>query len=454
MSPLSSRDPATKKNILFVDDEQALLDGLRGVMRPYRRQWTMRFVTNGQEALAAIDAQPPDVIVADLRMPGIDGATLLQRARVICPGAIRIVLSGHAEIGLVARAAAVAHRLFAKPCEATELAETIDHLCALQQFTDRIELAHHATGTSTLPSIPRLYDALGAVVQSGTAGAADAARVIQQDTAISAKVLQLANSGYFGRSSPVTSVPTAVSYLGLDVLRALVLQTETFEAFRVNPTLDGFDPEHLQQHSLHVARLARQAANRESQDDAFAAGLLHDVGLLVLAAESPRDLVAILAASRERNGYIAHVEIEQLGATHAEIGAYLLGLWGLPPSITEAVARHQTARQHDLPWESISTVYVANALVEELYGHDPYRRQSPTWATTRSLPHGRTAAAVASGRRGRQRLVPRARVHARRCVRTSWASNISRIAEIVVAPTVRLRHDRWRIYHRRASGRP
>lgn len=355
------------KRILFVDDDQFLLDGLRDALRPYRRQWAMSFVTSGEDALAVLDATPHDVVVSDLRMPGMDGASLLEEVRHRCPAAVRIVLSGHAEMRMVGRAAAAAHRLIAKPCETDVLARVVERSCALQDMAVRVELDRRAIGASALPSVPRLYAELTELLSSGTTGAADAARVIEQDMAMAAKVLQLANSAYFGRRSPVSSVAEAVAYVGLEPLRPLLLHAEALREFRVEPPIPGFDLEELHRHCTRVARLAAAlAAETSGEKDAFAAGLLHDVGLLVLATQDREGLARTLASARAQGRPTHEVEREEHGVTHAEVGAHLLALWGLPHPVAEAVAGHHDHEWVRLPFDGAAAVYVANILVEEL----------------------------------------------------------------------------------------
>lgn len=372
---LVAGDVAEIKRILFVDDEQSLLDGLRDALRPYRRRWTMTFVTSGTEALAAIEAAPPDVVISDLRMPGMDGATLLERVRDQCPGAVRIVLSGHADMRIVGRAAGAAHRLIAKPCETAELARVIQRSCALQDMGARVALNRRAMGASVLPSVPRVCAELTELLSSGTAGAADAAVIIEHDIAMAAKVLQLANSAYFGRRSPVSRVTDAVAYLGFDAIRALALHAAAFQEFQVDPPIPGFDLDELHRHCTRVARLADALAIETGAGrEAFTAGLLHDVGLLVMASQDRHALAGTLAIAHEQGRPIQDVEYEQYGVTHAEVGAHLLALWGLPHTVTEGVAGHNNPRWLDVPFDTVAAIYVANAIVEELeteLGPDP-----------------------------------------------------------------------------------
>lgn len=355
-----------RKRILFVDDDRPLLDGLHDGFWRYHKKWRMKFVTSGEEALDALQAQPYDIVVSDLRMPVMDGARLLALVRDQHPGIVRIVLSGQADLATIARAAAVAHRLIAKPSSTQELAAVIERSCEVQDLASRIELARRAIGASSLPSVPSLYAELTSVIASKSAGAADAARVVERDTAMAAKVLQLANSAYFSRRSSVSSLSTAVGYIGMDALRALVLQAEAFHEFRADPPIPGFDVESLQRHCSRVAQLARTiASSDDAHDDAFTAGLLHDVGLLVLASHNREELAAALVRSRQENRALAAVERETYGVTHAELGAHLLALWGLPLSVTEAVAHHHDEQWPALGCESVRALYVANAFVAE-----------------------------------------------------------------------------------------
>ena len=357
------------KRVTFVDDDEFLLDGLRDGLRAYRHSWAMSFMPSGEQALASLETEPPDVLISDLRMPGMDGATLLELARERCPAAIRIVLSGHADVKVVARAAGAAHRLIAKPCETGELARVIERSCALQDLAKRVELDRRPIGASALPSVPRLYAQLTELLRSGRAGAADIARIVETDMAMAAKVLQLANSAYFGRRSPVSKVSEAVAYLGTETLRALVLHTEAVSELSVDPAIPGFELETLQAHCTRVARVAAAVATETDAgrgESAFTAGLLHDIGLLVLAAQDGAGLAELITAAREQVRPLHLVERARHGVTHADIGAHLLALWGLPHPVTEAVAGHHGSEWLKLPFDAVSATYVANVLVEEL----------------------------------------------------------------------------------------
>lgn len=273
---------------------------------------------------------------------------------------------------MVARAAAAAHRLIAKPCETEELALVIRRSCALRDIGTRVAFDRRAIGAAALPSVPRLYAELGELLCGGTANAADVARVIEKDIAMAAKVLQLANSAYFGRRSSTTKVTEAVSYLGTETLKALLLHAETFRQFQVDRPIPGFDLEGLQRHGTRVGHLAHAILkDAGGRGNAFTAGLLHDIGLLVLATQAPHELAQTLALARQHDHPIHAIERDHQELTHAEIGAHLLVLWGLPDDVAEAVAGHHDPAWLKHPFDAVAAVQIATALVEELETDTP-----------------------------------------------------------------------------------
>jgi putative nucleotidyltransferase with HDIG domain len=345
------------RRVLFVDDEAQMLDSLRDALRPRRHEWQMSFAASGEDALDRLEREVYDVIVSDMRMHGMDGATLLGLVERWQPGTVRIVLSGSAERDVVARAAAVAHRFLAKPCDVDELARLVERSCALRSLP---------ASATRLPTAPRLHAQLTALLRDGGATPADAAAIIERDIAMSAKVLALVNSAWFGLRRRVIDVRSAAVYLGLTTLRGLVLSAHAFEGLAPRRPIAGFSIEAVQGHCLRVAQLARQLLPYgEERDDAFTAALLHDVGLLALAADEPDYLAAVLARARESGRPVVEVELAERGVTHAELGAHLLAQWGLPDSIVEAVAYHHRPQAlHHPRMDAVAAVAIACGLVD------------------------------------------------------------------------------------------
>jgi HD-like signal output (HDOD) protein/ActR/RegA family two-component response regulator len=360
-------DRTSRKQVLFVDDEPEVIDGLRDALRRYRRDWDMRFVTGGVEALAALSALPADVMVTDVQMPGMDGAELLTRVQALHPSTIRLVLSGYANTQLVARAATVAHRILAKPCNVEELALMVQRSCALHELTKHTELFRIAAATTTLPSRPGLYMQITQAVADPRSGPDDIARIIERDAAMTAKLLQIANSAFFGIGRTVTRVRDAVVYLGADTIKALTLSAEAFTKLAPRE-IDGLSIDALQRHSTLVARLAAaMLPDGPIQQDAVTAALVHDIGHLILISDDAARWRGLVAQARRRGVPLHAIEQEELGTSHAAVGAYLLSLWGLPDGVVEAVANHHQPSAVPGPaLDAVAVVHIADALAHEV----------------------------------------------------------------------------------------
>ena len=356
--------------ILFVDDEPKILEGLQRMLRPQRKEWEMAFAPGGQAALTMLEASPFDVIVSDMRMPGIDGAALLETVRQKYPNILRIILSGYTELEASYRAVPVAHQFLLKPCDPDALRFAIERATRLMQVLNSKMLASLVGSLRELPSLPRTYAELRRVLSDPDTSIEQVVRVVEQDVAISAKVLQLVNSAFFGVTREISDIQTAVSYLGMTILQNLVLSVEVFRSFIPKKTIPGFSLEEFHQHSQLAARLASEIGKRARISNAVAVGaLLHDIGKLVIAERAPDHLARALQGVHQDRHPLFMIEEELVGVSHAEVGAYLLSLWGLPSPVVEAVAHHHHPER--VPQEKldmISVVYLANQLAHEHSG--------------------------------------------------------------------------------------
>jgi HD-like signal output (HDOD) protein len=351
--------------ILFVDDEAAILDGLRDLLRKERRRWEMVFAAGGPQALEVLARQPFDVVVSDIRMPGMDGAQLLSRVKEQYPSVARIVLTGHADRDAALRALPVAHQVLAKPCDAGALRVAIERTQALHRLLASREIRDIVGRLAVLPSVPRTYLELTEAARDPHAGLGDLAAIVQRDPAMSTKVLQLVNSAYFGARQKVTSIPQAVMHLGVELLKGLALSGHAFGTIG-GDAIGGVSLEALQRHSLETAGLARRFVDDpRAAEEAFTAGLVHDVGQIVMAMGLQDAYRGIRAASSASGRPLHDVERERVGVTHAEVGAYLLGVWGLPFSIIESVAyHHRPAALVEGPCATLAALHAADAFAD------------------------------------------------------------------------------------------
>ncbi len=369
-----AREHATPR-ILFVVDDPGLLDCVIDHLRRRRPAWRVESVGGGCAALAALADEPADVVIADMQMPEMDGATVLAHVHDRYPTTIRIILSGDANPQVLVRAAAVAHRFLGKPCNVDELTALIERSCALRELTELAEAYRVTAAASALPSSPILYPQITQVICDPGWSPDQVAAVIEGDTAMTAKVLQLANSAFFGIGHNVSRVRDAVVYLGVDTIKSLALTAEAFG--RLAPShLEGFSIEDFQRHAMLVAKIAASIlpAGRE-QHEAMTAGLLHDIGKLVVIADDPQRWVALTREAGERGLPLHQIEQEQQGITHAATGAYLLSLWGLPDGVVEAVAHHHDPGSFPgLALHPVTAVHIANVLAHQL---QPGARDNP-----------------------------------------------------------------------------
>jgi HD-like signal output (HDOD) protein/ActR/RegA family two-component response regulator len=365
-----------KKRILFVDDEPHVLSGLESLLRKQRTVWEMSFASSGEEALRILASSGEfDVVVSDMRMPIMSGAELLRMVQRQYPSAVRIVLSGETELGVARRMVHVAHQFLTKPCDGRQLRETIERACNLQAFLGHPSLRQVAGQIGQLPVAPAVYAKLVETLENPAASLTDAAAIIETDMGTTTKILQLVNSSFFGSPRRVTDVGKALSYLGLEMLKALVLAGDMRNSHAGIAAPPGFDLDLLQEHGLQSARLARRLLSDENAaQDAFSAAMLQDVGALVMCARMPRTFLEIVEESQRSGASLPVIEKQRLGVTHAEIGAYLLGIWGLPYSVVEAVAHHhEPKRARSTSLDVVSAVHVGSALVSDRLAHPSAR---------------------------------------------------------------------------------
>jgi len=355
------------KRVLFVDDEGKALEDLKIMLQVQEFPWEVAYATSGKSALDLMAEKPFDVIISDIRMPEMDGAALL---KIVCerfPGAVRIVVCSQEEMNGALRAVPVAHQFLLKPCDPHMLRVAVERATSLSDVLSNKMLASIVGSVKDLPVLPRTFMALREKLADPNASVKEVVKLVEQDISIAAKILQLVNSAFFGLPREISTMNTAVSYLGIDMLQNLVLSAEVFRVFENAAKLPGFSFEELHEHSQLTAKIASHIPVPAAvHSAAVVAGLLHDVGKLVLATRSPKHFARALEGASEEKRPLFAVEQELMGVSHAEVGAYLLGIWGLPCPVVEAVAHHHhPERVPQETLDAVAVVHVANYLAHE-----------------------------------------------------------------------------------------
>jgi putative nucleotidyltransferase with HDIG domain len=359
--------------VLFVDDEPMVLQGLRRMLHAEGRRWTLRFAASGPEALDLMGRERFDAVVSDLRMPGMDGVALLSIVMERYPHVARIVLSGEMDPERTLEAVRCAHQFLSKPCEPAALKATLARAFALSRLLEESPIKRLLPRLQTLPSLPALYTEVMAEIQAPNSSFRRVGNVVARDISMSAKILQMVNSAFFGLSRRIVSPQEAVGLLGFDTVKTLVLSAKIFTQFDPH-CIPSISLTELWDHSLETGLIARMLAKAENlprpdMEAAFTAGILHDLGKLILAQNFSDEYTAAVNQARREAAGLWEIEPVVFGASHAEVGAYLMGLWGIAEEVVNAIAFHHRPAAAPAPDRILALLHAADALEHRLSGH-------------------------------------------------------------------------------------
>lgn len=358
-----------QNRILFVDDEPLTREHYASLSRHVGPNYEVLTVSSGAEAVDILAKKPVDVVVSDMQMPEMSGPEFLAHVERQHPETMRVVISAYADQLAVARCLMFGHRYFQKPLNMAQFAEALKRVCQLKETIRNEKVAKIIGGMAALPSPPETYLKLTEALDSRNSSLDELGEIIRVDPGMTAKLLQIVNSAQFGLARRITTPFEAVQYAGVDVLRALMLGLQSLRGFESKKpksvSLSG-----LWSHMLDTAVGARTLGEEEKlgfeeTQECFVAGLLHDVGKLILAGNADKEYEAVLRQARNEKLPVVQVEREAFGATHADIGGYLLGLWGLPEVIVRSVELHHSL---DLVQEKTFSPLVALHLAQNI-GH-------------------------------------------------------------------------------------
>lgn len=332
--------------VLFVDDDLYLLRDLADMLETIGADWHMVLCTSGEDALAALEDETFDVVVADMKMPGMDGAELLAVVRDTYPEVMRVLMSGNADFGFTSRLVPQAQQFLHKPCRPQLVRSVVERACELGQKLYDPDLKKVLGTITDLPRPPASVLKLNALLDDPESDVDAVVDVVESDMALTVKLFQLVNSASYGLSRNIQEVREAVTYLGLATVRNLAVSVELFRSVSAENSKHAGAIQEIHEHSQQVASVARQLVLvREQANEAFVSGLLHDVGLLAIISHMPDKYEGLVDAMSRSGLTLGDVEMDIVGAKHAALSAYLLNLWGLPFGVVEAVARHHDATE-------------------------------------------------------------------------------------------------------------
>jgi putative nucleotidyltransferase with HDIG domain len=351
------------RKLLFAPADPRTYRAWEAALRSYQDSWEAHLVLDGATAHKKLAETQWDAVVAHLAAE--NGLSLLTEARESYPEAVRIGVVTHRQ--LRAPHPSFVHQVVSDPLDLKELEVALERSCRLRDLLRGERICQTVGELGELPSAPGAYLRLVEKLNRAETSVGEIAEIIEGDVGTSARLLQLVNSIIFRTSREIVTVKMAASFLGLDVIKNVVLSMEAFQAFEKIPAIPGFSLDKLQAHCRLTAAIAAQMQlPGDVRDAALVAALLHDIGKLVLAYKMPDRFARLVARAHAEEKPLHQIEEELWGITHAEVGAYLLGLWGIPLRITEAIAYHHapaTVPHHR--FDALAALYVANLLAHE-----------------------------------------------------------------------------------------
>jgi HD-like signal output (HDOD) protein len=375
------------RHILFLATDPEEREGIQTHLAVAEADWETQVAATFDEAIAALQVRPVDAIVADHQAAEPSGARLLNWAAERYPGATRLILAESAEREEVLRLVLAPHHFLAKPVTPEVLRGTLQSAFLLDDAMPSEVLLTLASRIKVFPPLPSLYFRVLNELKSPDYSAQVVGEIVSRDLAMTTRLLQVINSGYYSLPRRITDLTEAVNLLGQEAVKSLIIGIHLFlQHEHIKPLY--FSISQLWRHSTAVALGARLITQMETgdsarADEAYTAGLLHDIGKLVLANNFEAQYNKVQRAARDSGRPLWAVETEEFGVSHAELGAFILGRWGMPVALLEATAlHHQPGRLGRQEFSALTAVHVANAIE-----HQPRGAQDGDIPSTLDLPY-------------------------------------------------------------------
>lgn len=357
---------ARAMRVLFVDDDPTGLAALRNSLSAHNPGWSVHVASTPNMAVVLAERQDFDVVLISTDAPRIVNIDPFTYFHDHFPETVRIAWLR--EDGTRhAHAESLAYQSIYRSAPVEFIGQIIERAAELHRRLADPQLNHLIKNVEGLPSPPRIVMQLNEALVRPNVTVNQVTDIVSQDVAIPAQILHVVNTAYFALSRTMTSIREAVAYLGFDAVRNMTLAVEMFRELTdpTNPSAVK-QVEILQTHSSAVAQMTRQfITHQQDAQDAFVGGLLHDVGHLMMATYFPLQYAEICQRVAE-GAPVLETERAILGATHADLGAYLLRSWGLPYRLVDIVAfHHEAPRFSALGMDAVHGVYIGEHLLAE-----------------------------------------------------------------------------------------
>jgi HD-like signal output (HDOD) protein len=354
--------------IMLIDAEHMSLLKTKGALAGVDPFLKITPLTNARDALNLLAREAHDVVIADLLLPGVDGLALLEKVRRLYPTVIRFLVTSNSDYKLTFAAMNVAHQVMQKPLDTPLLWSLISQTAAVLPLIRDDAMRAVIGSVAQLPPAPRVYAELSRLLENPNCGIDDVVKLIGRDPAIASRLLRLANSAFFSHREHSLDLRPSVVRLGFNTIRNLMLTVELFDLGSPFGKALGRELELVQRNALVLAKISEQLARSTTlTGDAFVTGLLADIGQIVLLMTQGYAWRDCRATARLYKRPLQDLEEKAFGVTHAEVGGYLLALWGLPYSVVEAVTNHHHPERIIAPIYSLTAITaISTAIMDDV----------------------------------------------------------------------------------------
>jgi HD-like signal output (HDOD) protein len=365
-----------KRRLYVVDDQAPVLETAVLILRLMNKEWEVTGFEDPNEALEAVKANAPDLVLSDQLMPGMQGSELLEQVRAVAPSSIRVIMSGYVALNKLTLITS-AHQYLAKPFDASRLRDLITRSFAAQERVINKGLQTIVTSLRSIPSLPQVHQTLLHELEDDRTASAAIARMVSDDPGLSLKALQLANSPLFGKGYTISSPVDAVMCLGTDMIAAIVLSQSLFRHYE-SLRRPEMDLQRVWTHSWETACLAQHICREKrltggAGEAAFLAGLMHEIGRFILIDNFPDEFKAACDGARNTKTPLMARLREAFQASPLQVGAYVLELWGLPPEVTGAVGNLENPQEDQANGFTLtSALYIAERIASGKFPADSY----------------------------------------------------------------------------------
>ncbi len=353
--------------VLIVSDDEKVVADIRKSEEAVFQNASFQFATTEDEAKRLLDSKEFAVVCIEFSTSKINGLEFLSFVKDKYPKTFRVLFTDPSKRERAVYSTTDVHRFINKPLIDQDFVKTIEHFQGLSKYDLDSKTISAILGIGPIPTMPEVYIRLEREINKPEVSIHRIADIISNDPLAAAKVMHIVYSSFYNISKSIVNLVHAINFLGLDIIKSLVLYIKVFILKNQPPEIQNYLKK-IRDHSIDVAKVSKAIMNLECKDrdlidSAYISGLLHDIGKIIMVQCSDKSKRMTFVSEQGEENQLER-EIEKFGVSHVSAGAYLLSSWNFPSEIISSVASHQNPEiiaNGELGLSQI--VYIANALV-------------------------------------------------------------------------------------------